>query len=666
MISAVVIIIVTIALLVWLIVWRHESLFTSSPHVLPDVSHTVDALPKKSVSHPPIMLADSNQPVPTNSWLSGLVFGGKQSVVYASPWTLQATDNGLSVSYPTVHSTPNTVWAEHSNDIQINTGSDSYGVQDISDISADVALKKGDSVVAKVTMTEGSPYLYLNIPAHATTSLQFSGSTDTRASNERVITISDKHYGLWADTHIAIKQADNQLQLAANDTAGQATLIALPSSIDTQTAFALAGNAVTSTKTSYSTSGDSSKTTYTLTTKNNQPTLFGMLPNQYQGGSVTNASGSILSLLGEQKFSKGTTFSYSLKRSIPDATIITKRLSADQKAQLVQSLKSDIATTAFGAADSYGAGKQLYRAANLLELAHELGQDDQANIIEGKLAAQLDTWLDPSSGKKRGDKYFYYDTQIHGIVGVQPGFGSETFNDHHFHYGYFVYAASILGRYDKAFVNQHKQMVDALIRDYASPAATSQFPKLRNYDSYLGHSFADGYGASLDGNNQESSSEAVNAYYAVYVWGQTTHNTALQQFGAWLYRNEANDALTYWTNIDQSAPQFAQYKQPIVSLVWQGKLDYGTFFSDSPAAKLGIQTIPMSPGQAYLGTDVSRVAKNLSSVGQSPDQLADYLLMYQALADPSQASDGLKAITPANIDSGDSKTYLMAWIYSHS
>ena len=663
MISAIIVIIIAALLLIWLLIWQRDVLFTpNADNVLPDVSKVVDTLPKKSVNHPTIMLADSNQPVPTNSWLSGLVFGGKQSVVYASPWTLQAAGNGVSVSYPTVNSTPTTVWAEHSNDIQINTGSDSYAVQHISDISAEVAFKKGTTV----TITEGSPYLYLAIPAHTTTSLQFSGNTSTRASNERIVTIGDKRYGVWTDKHIAVKQADNQLQLTADDTARQATLIALPPSIDTQTAFALADNVVTDTKVSYSTSGDSSKTTYTLTTNNHQPTLFGMLPNQYQGGSVPNANGSMLSLLGEQKFSEGTTFSYSLQRSIPDDTIITKSLTGDQKAQLVQSLKSDIAATTFDATDSYGAGKQLYRAANLLELTHELDEDDQASIIEGKLATQLDMWLDPSSSKKRSDKYFYYDPQIHGIVGVQPGFGSETFNDHHFHYGYFVYAASVLGRYDKAFVNQHKQMVDALIHDYASPAATSQFPKLRNYDSYLGHSFADGYGASLDGNNQESSSEAVNAYYAVYLWGQTTHSTALQQFGAWLYRNEANDALTYWTNIDQSAPQFAQYKQPIVSLVWQGKLDYGTFFSDSPAAKLGIQTIPMSPGQAYLGTDTSRVTENLTSVGQSPDQLADYLLMYQALADPGKASEGLKAITPANIDSGDSKTYLMAWIYSHS
>ena len=44
------------------------------------------------------------------------------------------------------------------------------------------------------------------------------------------------------------------------------------------------------------------------------------------------------------------------------------------------------------------------------------------------------------------------------------------YNDHHFHFGYFVYAASVIAKTDSNWVNTYGDAVLSLIRDYSNPA----------------------------------------------------------------------------------------------------------------------------------------------------------------------------------------------------
>ena len=66
-------------------------------------------------------------------------------------------------------------------------------------------------------------------------------------------------------------------------------------------------------------------------------------------------------------------------------------------------------------------------------------------------------------------------------------------------------------------------MVNLLIRDIASPDPDDpMFPSIRCFDLYAGHSWASGHAKFADGNNQESSSESMNAWYAMMLWGEVT------------------------------------------------------------------------------------------------------------------------------------------------
>lgn len=61
----------------------------------------------------------------------------------------------------------------------------------------------------------------------------------------------------------------------------------------------------------------------------------------------------------------------------------------------------------------------------------------------------------------------------------------------------------------------------------------------------MGHSWAAGLQLSYDGKNQESSSEAVNAYTAIALLGKATGNAELEGWGQLLLANEVTAARKY-------------------------------------------------------------------------------------------------------------------------
>jgi endo-1,3(4)-beta-glucanase len=71
---------------------------------------------------------------------------------------------------------------------------------------------------------------------------------------------------------------------------------------------------------------------------------------------------------------------------------------------------------------------------------------------------------------KRQTFCFVYDEQAKGVVGMTPSFGSEEFNDHHFRYGYFLYAAAVLAPDDPALAQRYAPVLNLLAADIGSSA----------------------------------------------------------------------------------------------------------------------------------------------------------------------------------------------------
>ncbi len=207
--------------------------------------------------------------------------------------------------------------------------------------------------------------------------------------------------------------------------------------------------------------------------------------------------------------------------------------------------------------------------------------------------------------------------------------------------------------------------MNLLGQDIAAATPSKQLPQLRSFDPYAGHSWASGTSPFADGNNQESSSEAVNAWNGLGLWAKASGQDALATEATWLASTESSTARTYWTDPDLPSG-FAHH---IVSLNWGGKRDYATWFSPDPAAILGIQLIPMGPVQRNVadGVDPQQIrdsVKEASPTGFGV-QFGGYLLEYLALAGADDAATAWKdaqALPDVAIDDGTSRAATLAFI----
>jgi endo-1,3(4)-beta-glucanase len=620
-------------------------------------------LPKQSPNIPKTYLASGLTP-PTNKWFSAIAFANQPEPVFAYPLSYKLSSTGYGVGNPPVVSSPNAVFASHVDDVAVNLGASNHVVQSYDDLSVLVAQQDANQqTVATSRITHGSPFIFTTFVRSTMTTLTTTGSTISGSDGKYQLHVGDRQYGIYTTASTTSVGQTLLLNAKAGDLL---TIFALPNGASSSQYFAAATRPITATSVTYTTSAHHVTTTYHLDTRNGN-SLFAATPDMQLG---TPASiGSFTTLLGTQSVYSGTAFTDTEPAPmLPSSELPLGKLTDGERADVIAKLGTDASSLDFTQIDSYFGGKELYRAANLLQIAESLHQSSLANDIKIKLAARLSQWFDPTGSTKRPNIYFYYDSAYHGIVGSLASYGSEGFNDHHFHYGYFIYAAAVLSKYDPDFYKTNAAMVNLLISDLASNASSTLFPKLRVFDSYAGHSWASGNGDFGDGNNQESSSEASNAWYGMYLWSQVAHNQPLASESTWLYAHETRTAQNIYLKAPTSVNDGPNYGHSTVGIIWGGKLDYSTFFSPRPQAVLGIQLIPMSPGQAYLRD--TAINKNIAGVAATSAELAgqfnDYLVMYQALTDPQLALRQASQITSKDLDNGNSSSYMYAWLYSQN
>ena len=288
--------------------------------------------------------------------------------------------------------------------------------------------------------------------------------------------------------------------------------------------------------------------------------------------------------------------------------------------------------------------------------------------LRNTLKARLQTWLTAGEGRAKQEHYFHYDENWGTLIGQRPSYGSsDQLNDHHFHYGYFVRAAAEIARKDKVWAADHQWggMVKLLIRDMASPDRDdSHFPLLRCFDPYAGHSWASGHARFGDGNNQESSSEAMNAWTGVALWGEATGDRDLRDLGIYMYTTELYAINAYWFDVDDHLFP-PKYEQTCAALVWGGKTDYATWFSAEPEHTHGIILLPIQSGSLYLGLYPEYVKRNLQGLaklrgGTTWKDWHETLWAYEALGDADNAMRRFEA-DPAKVNT-HARPHVYHWI----
>ena len=600
---------------------------------------------------------------PTNRWFSSLALGPSAQSVYPLPLSFTESGTGFSFGVPRVTASAKTISGEAVHDIAVTVpGVHSTIVSGYDSLTVTLELRAADGTpIGHLTLAEGSPTVTFTA-ATATT----LGLAAPVSGPQLTTTVAGRTYGALVANG---KAAGSRITLRSG---GQVTWFAVPDG-GSAAAMAHVVAPVRGGHTAYAVSGSSATTDLTWSVPSGAEPVFAVMPHQRAGlaHGTTCDLGTFPSVYGRLTVCRGSSLTWTEPVHPVRSSLDLSGVSTADRATLASQVRSDVAATPPFPADTYFGGKALQRSVQLYVLARQLGLTSVAAKVRSALVGQLDKWMQPQGCARRAAYCFVYDPHGHGMIGMTPSFGSDTYNDHHFHYGYFLYTAGILAAGHPSLAARWKPVMDLVAADIAASGDTPTFPVRRVFDPYQSHSWASGTAPFADGNNQESTSEAVNAWVGLSLWASATHNAALHAEATWMLAGEQATALLYGLRLDRSAPVYKGFGHQIVSLNWGGKRDYATWFSPAPAAMLGILLIPASPSaKAYLAGDPSRIRAAVAeaTAGKGYHQpFGDYLLMYDALAGRQQAQAALTAarsLPQKDIDNGNSRSYLLAWLMS--
>lgn len=325
----------------------------------------------------------------------------------------------------------------------------------------------------------------------------------------------------------------------------------------------------------------------------------------------------------------------------------------------------------------YYDGKALAKFANIVYVLHDMSGDIALALTGLRLLQQA------FSLHINNQMIFplVYDNAWGGIVSSADygsgssgqDFGNTYYNDHHFHYGYFVYAAAVIGYLDPSWLNtgSNKAWVNMLVRDYANSIDNDPYtPFSRMFDWYHGHSWASGLIEGWDGRNEESSSEDAMSSYAIKMWGQVIGDVNMEARGNLMLAIQARSLQSYFLYADDNAvgpPQFTRNKA--AGILFDNKIDHTTYFGNRPEYIEGIHMLPLMPFSTLTRTRafVSQEWQTYfaSTINQVVGGWKGILMANYAIINPAAAyqffSNSTGAFSLSFLDGGASQTWYLAW-----
>ncbi len=638
---------------------------------------------------------------PTNQWYSSLVFNPKPEVIFAQPLTVRMTALGFELALPSKQVLPTErrdveIHYPHSDPLLISPAAFEPGPAKLaktSDWAIDVSMARGADEML-ITIAHGSPYahvqlsrgdLRLRLPAAAD---RIDGAGDPRVLALR---LKGKPYALFGPTGVRWEQASPTEWLGRLPAGkGYVAAAALPDEqADTLALFTRhAYSVIDDTRVSWRFDAAASQveTTFKATTRalegTDNGTLLGLYPHHWFNnaaveGKLGPAFDSLrgkIRLLAASQFKTTTAYTGFVPywpgiKSSPRLAELGELMGKDLREARRMMLREG--------KGAYWQGKGLQRNLKLMDVFEQQGDLAGRDQLLTMLKKRIEEWLTGDSAKS----YFHYDKAL-GAVASYPDefFTVEQINDHHFTYGYWIRVAAEIALRDPAWAakDQWGGMIDLLVADIATPRrGGADFPFLRNFDPYEGHSWASGVGLGAFGNNQESSSEAINAWVGLILWAEVTGNRELREVGVYLYASEIEAINHYWFDIHGLVFP-PEYKNVETSMVFGGKYAHNTWWTDEPRQIKGINLLPITTASLYLGRDPKFVKRNLDALvpemetyakfGKKPpypppaDVWQDIFAKYGALADPAKGLASWDRWGSAEL--GESKTHTLHWLLS--
>lgn len=328
---------------------------------------------------------------------------------------------------------------------------------------------------------------------------------------------------------------------------------------------------------------------------------------------------------------------------------------------------------------TYFSGKGLGKFAQIIGAAwFVLNNETLARAGLSKLKAAFAVF---ASNQQRAGT-LVYDTTWGGVVSTAGMFGGDAtadfgnsyYNDHHFHYGYFVHAAAVIAILDTDLADgdwlaENREFVNTLVRDVANPStADGYFPVWRSFDWYAGHSWAKGLFESTDGKDEESSSEDVHFAYGMKLWGKASGDFAMEARGNLMLavlKRSLNSYFLYQSTNYIMPPPILPNK--VSGILFENKVDHSTYFGAELQYIQGIHMVPVTSVSSYI-RGPSFVAEEWSSVlapivGGVTDGWRGILMQNLALSNPGASLEFFAGpeYLDSYLDGGMSRSWALAY-----
>lgn len=283
-----------------------------------------------------------------------------------------------------------------------------------------------------------------------------------------------------------------------------------------------------------------------------------------------------------------TSRTWDVPRDIP-----SDKLSAITSALAAETVTAPSSFAGDSGGSTYSFGKVINQRGRLATIAHMLGDTSKRDTIITNMKTALNPWLDGTSANvMKYDSTWKALTSTNGLASSSNQYGNGWQNDSHFHYGYWIRAAAVIARFDSTWKTSYAAKVSEMVRAIMNPSRSdTRFIRFRHFDYFAGHSWAAGLYDFGDAKNQESTCEAVSAWYGCYLWGVAIGDDNIKNHARILLAAEMRSAKKYWQLTDGE----------IVGILWSSKKDRGTFFGDLWEYIYGIQ----------IGYDVSPITEEL-------------------------------------------------------
>lgn len=655
------------------------------------------ALPKGAKAPPDTIYRTENAmgKMPTNKWWSSLAWMKYSERQFPHPLAVEAGPAGLRVFYPgpSIHANDKGIFGnmpgKSAADFVIgHSGQEEFPealVDAFSDWFVAARFASGKSSL-KVSYGHGSPFVFTLYEGgdprltFAETPQVWSGDANSPVLG---VTTSGKHYALFGSAGSTWNGLGGKTLTNTSKGKKHFSAALLPDNSEKTLALfkKYAYSHVTDSRVNwmYDPKTSTVTTTFTFSTTPHEGkqdgTLFALYPHQWRTANDVQVLGEYQSVRGKMKLAEGTAFRTVIR--YPGVLPALPIGAGVDRQTFASALQAEVDRAAAPLSDTYADGKWLGRNATLIPIAEQFQLDDAAKALRERMRHRLEEWLTApdANGPAKNRGLFYYDDRWGTLIGYPASYGSDDeLNDHHFHYGYFIKAAAEIARRDPAWAKDDRwgRMVKLLIRDTAGwDRKDTMFPFLRNFDVYAGHSWASGHARFGDGNNNESSSEAMNAWSGLILWGEATGDRAIRDLGIYLYTTEMHGIDEYW--FDMHGENHAKgYTPSVVTMVWGGQGVNATWFSARPEHIHGINWMPFHGGSLYLGHFPAYVEKNYAALvkennGTNWKEWSDLIWMYRALTDPQDAIKLFEASKDKiTFEAGNSKANTYVWIYGLS